>query len=68
MVRFGGCEWIETEHTPITLESVRDMVLATRGVRLFQVGGDLGFMRHGAQELIQELYKPDGKGGMEIPY
>jgi 4-hydroxy-2-oxoheptanedioate aldolase len=39
-----------------------------RGVRFFQAGNDLGLMRQSAAEMFRQLLKPDGKGGLKIPY
>jgi 2-keto-3-deoxy-L-rhamnonate aldolase RhmA len=39
-----------------------------RGIRFFQAGNDLGLMRQSAAEMFRQLLKPDGKGGLKIPY
>lgn len=39
-----------------------------RGIRFFQAGNDLGLMRQSATEIFRQLLKPDGKGGLRIPY
>lgn len=42
--------------------------LIKRGIRFFQGPGDLGLLRNAAETMIKQLYQPNEKGEMVIPY
>lgn len=42
--------------------------LIKRGIRFFQGPGDLGLLRAAAEQMVKQLYQPNAKGEMEIPY